>query len=129
MKECITNILIVTPILFILYHLYFVSKYSLYFTNKKLREKVIGTENELEIQDADNTMMGIIVTYWYGLQRSVLFTIIGNILFYLLIIGKVVTRADYSMICSIIGVILSIVGIIFHRYIDNVVSEYTGMDD
>lgn len=124
MKECITNILIVTPILFILYHLWFTSKYSLYFTNKKVREKVIGRGNELEIQDVDNTMMGIIVTHWTGLQRSVIFTIIGNILFYLLIIGKVVARTDYSMVCSITGVVLSIIGIIFYRYIDNVLSEF-----
>ena len=124
MKECVTNILIVTPILFILYHLWFTSKYSLYFTNKKVREKVIGKGNELEIQDADNTMMGIIVTYWTGLQRSVIFTIIGNILFYLLMIGKVVVRTDYSMICSITGVVLSIIGIIFYRYIDNALSEF-----
>lgn len=124
MKECITNILIVTPILFILYHLWFTSKYSLYFTNKKVREKVIGRGNELEIQDVDNTMMGIIVTHWTGLQRSVIFTIIGNILFYLLIIGKVVTRTDYNMICSITGVVLSIIGIIFYRYIDNALSEF-----
>lgn len=124
MKECITNILIVTPILFILYHLWFTSKYSLYFTNTKVREKVIGKGNELEIQDVDNTMMGIIVTYWTGLQRSVIFTIIGNILFYLLIIGKVVVRTDYSMICSITGVVLSIIGIIFYRYIDNTLSEF-----
>lgn len=47
MKEFITNILVVTPILFILYHLWFTSKYSLYFTNKKVREKVIGRGNEL----------------------------------------------------------------------------------
>lgn len=124
MKECITNILIVTPILFILYHLWFTSKYSLYFTNKKVRERVIGKGIVLEIQDADNTMMGIIVTHWTGLQRSVIFTIIGNILFYLLMIGKVVARTDYSMICSITGVVLSIIGIIFYRYIDNVLSEF-----
>lgn len=124
MKECITNILIVTPILFILYHLWFTSKYSLYFTNKKVRERVIGKGIVLEIQDADNTMMGIIVTYWTGLQRSVIFTIIGNILFYLLMIGKVVVRTDYSMICSITGVVLSIIGIIFYRYIDNALSEF-----
>ena len=124
MKECITNILIVTPILFILYHLWFTLQYSLYFTNKKVREKVIGRGNELEIQDVDNTMMGIIVTHWTGLQRSVIFTIIGNILFYLLIIGKVVARTDYSIICSITGVVLSIIGIIFYRYIDNVLSEF-----
>ena len=125
MKEFITNILVVTPVLFILYHLWFTSKYSLYFTNKKVREKVIGRGNELEIQDADNTMMGIIVTHWTGLQRSVIFTIIGNILFYLLMIGKIVVRTDYSMICSITGVVLSIIGIIFYRYIDNVLSEFT----
>lgn len=125
MKECITNILIVTPILFILYHLWFTSKYSLYFTNKKVRERVIGKGIVLEIQDADNTMMGIIVTHWTGLQRSVIFTIIGNILFYLLMIGKIVVRTDYSMICSITGVVLSIIGIIFYRYIDNVLSEFT----
>lgn len=124
MKECITNILIVTPILFILYHLWFTSKYSLYFTNKKVRERVIGKGIVLEIQDADNTMMGIIVTHWTGLQRSVIFTIIGNILFYLLMIGKVVARTDYSMLCSITGVVLSIIGIIFYRYIDNVLSEF-----
>ena len=124
MKECITNILIVTPILFILYHLWFTSKYSLYFTNKKVRERVIDKGNELEIQDVENTMMGIIVTYWTGLQRSVIFTIIGNILFYLLMIGKVVTRTDYSTICSITGVVLSIIGIIFYRYIDNALSEF-----
>lgn len=124
MKECITNILIVTPILFILHHLWFTSKYSLYFTNKKVRERVIGECNELEIQDADNTMMGIIVTYWTGLQRSVIFTIIGNTLFYLLMFGKVVTRTDYNMICSITGVVLSIIGIIFYRYIDNALSEF-----
>lgn len=124
MKECITNILIVTPILFILYHLWFTSKYSLYFTNKKVRERVIGKGNELEIQDVDNTMMGITVTYWTGLQRSVIFTIIGNILFYLLMIGKIVVRTDYSMICSITGVVLIIIGIIFYRYIDNVLSEF-----
>lgn len=124
MKECITNILIVTPILFILYHLWFTSKYSLYFTNKKVRERVIGKGNELEIQDVDNTMMGISVTYWTGLQRSVIFTIIGNILFYLLMIGKIVVRTDYSMICSITGVVLSIIGIIFYRYIDNALSEF-----
>lgn len=124
MKECITNILIVTPILFILYHLWFTSKYSLYFTNKKVRERVIGKGNELEIQDVENTMMGITVTYWTGLQRSVIFTIIGNIVFYLLMIGKVVTRTDYSMICSITGVVLSIIGIIFYRYIDNALSEF-----
>lgn len=124
MKECITNILIVTPILFILYHLWFTSKYSLYFTNKKVRERVIGKGNELEIQDVDNTMMGITVTYWTGLQRSVIFTIIGNILFYLLMIGKIVVRTDYSMICSITGVVLSIIGIIFYRYIDNALSEF-----
>lgn len=124
MKECITNILIVTPILFILYHLWFTSKYSLYFTNKKVRERVIGKGNELEIQDVDNTMMGITVTYWTGLQRSVIFTIIGNILFYLLMFGKVVTRTDYNMICSITGVVLSIIGIIFYRYIDNALSEF-----
>lgn len=124
MKECITNILIVTPILFILYHLWFTSKYSLYFTNKKVRERVIGKGNELEIQDVENTMMGITVTYWTGLQRSVIFTIIGNILFYLLMFGKVVTRTDYNMICSITGVVLSIIGIIFYRYIDNALSEF-----
>lgn len=124
MKECITNILIVTPILFTLYHLWFTSKYSLYFTNKKVRERVIGKGNELEIQDVENTMMGITVTYWTGLQRSVIFTIIGNILFYLLMIGKVVVRTDYSMICSITGVVLSIIGIIFYRYIDNALSEF-----
>lgn len=124
MKEFITNILVVTPILFILYHLWFTLQYSLYFTNKKVREKVIGRGNELEIQDVDNTMMGIIVTHWTGLQRSVIFTIIGNILFYLLIIGKVVARTDYSIICSITGVVLSIIGIIFYRYIDNVLSEF-----
>lgn len=124
MKEFITNILVVTPILFILYHLWFTSKYSLYFTNKKVREKVIGRGNELEIQDVDNTMMGIIVTHWTGLRRSVIFTIIGNILFYLLIIGKMVSRTDYSMLCSITGVVLSIIGIIFYRYIDNVLSEF-----
>ena len=124
MKEFITNILVVTPILFILSHLWFTSKYSLYFTNKKVHEKVIGRGNELEIQDVDNTMMGIIVTHWTGLQRSVIFTIIGNILFYLLIIGKVVARTDYSMLCSITGVVLSIIGIIFYRYIDNVLSEF-----
>lgn len=124
MKEFITNILVVTPILFILYHLWFTLQYSLYFTNKKVREKVIGRGNELEIQDVDNTMMGIIVTHWTGLQRSVIFTIIGNILFYLLIIGKVVARTDYSILCSITGVVLSIIGIIFYRYIDNVLSEF-----
>lgn len=124
MKECIINILVVTPILFILYHLWFTLKYSIYFTNKKVREQVIGKGIVSEIQDADNTMMGIIVTHWTGLQRSVIFTIIGNILFYLLIIGKVVTRTDYSMICSITGVVLSIIGIIFYRYIDNVLSEF-----
>lgn len=124
MKECITNILIVTPILFILYHLWFTSKYSLYFTNKKVRERVIGKGIVLEIQDADNTMMGIILTYWTGLQRSVIFTIIGNIVFYLLMFGKVVARTDYSMICSITGVVLSIIGIIYYRYIDNALSEF-----
>ena len=124
MKEFITNILVVTPILFILYHLWFTSKYSLYFTNKKVREKVIGRGNELEIQDVDNTMMGIIVTHWTGLRRSVIFTIIGNILFYLLMIGNIVVRTDYSMLCSITGVVLSIIGIIFYRYIDNVLSEF-----